>query len=108
MFSAFEGPPKIVRLHGRGDAFEVGDAEFDRLALHFTKLESTRSIVRVIVERIADSCGWAVPLCQHRCDQDTYVKATRGMTPEKAEEFHRTFNSKSIDGLPGFTRLKPV
>src|SRR5687767_12421226 len=28
MMCAFEGPPKIVRLHGRGEAIEPEDAEY--------------------------------------------------------------------------------
>ena len=28
MFCAFEGPPKIVRLHGRGSAVPVDDPRF--------------------------------------------------------------------------------
>lgn len=30
MFCAFEGPPRIVRLHGRGEAVLPGDDRFDR------------------------------------------------------------------------------
>src|SRR6478672_11686349 len=37
MFCAFEGPPKIVRLHGRGRAVLVGDPEFDELRSAFGK-----------------------------------------------------------------------
>src|SRR3954466_2702154 len=29
MFCAFAGPPKIIRLHGRGTPIEQGDAGFD-------------------------------------------------------------------------------
>ena len=29
MFCAFDGPPRIVRLYGRGEALQPGDADFD-------------------------------------------------------------------------------
>ena len=38
MFCAFAGPPKIVRLHGRGRAIYPGGAEFERLAPQFPPL----------------------------------------------------------------------
>ena len=31
MFCAFEGPPKIVRLHGRGTVHLPGDSEWEEL-----------------------------------------------------------------------------
>src|SRR5919198_1846626 len=31
MLCAFEGPPKILRLHGRGEALLAGDPRFDEL-----------------------------------------------------------------------------
>src|SRR6478736_4841228 len=68
MFCAFEGPPRIVRLHGRGRVVQLGDREFAKLfdELGFAEVDAAdaggRSIVRVDVERIADSCGYGVPL----------------------------------------------
>jgi len=59
MLCAFEGPPRIVRLHGRGEVLEPGVVDFpDATALP----EQHRTVIRVAVERIADSCGFGVPL----------------------------------------------
>ena len=60
MFCAFEGTPKIVRIHGRGTAVQAGDCRFDDLLRHFLPLEpsllaSARSIICVEVERISES-----------------------------------------------------
>src|SRR5262247_3610644 len=46
-FCAFEGPPKILRLYGRGEAIEAGHAEFAALVAHFPSYLGTRSVVRV-------------------------------------------------------------
>src|SRR6059058_5979870 len=35
LFCAFGGPPRILRLSGRGRAVEPGDEEWDRLVNHF-------------------------------------------------------------------------
>ena len=61
MFCAFEGPPKIVRFHGRGEVLEPGDADFASLLERFEPGPGVRSIIRVEIERIADSCGYGVP-----------------------------------------------
>src|SRR4029077_20801999 len=60
-FCAFEGPPKILRLYGRGDVIFPADAEFGALVAPFPAYVGTRSVVRVAVDRIADSCGYGVP-----------------------------------------------
>src|ERR671927_1414753 len=65
MLCAFDGPPRILRLHGRGEVVLAGDARFDELAEGLESLsidEARRAIVRVDVTRVADSCGYGVPL----------------------------------------------
>src|SRR2546428_12200363 len=58
MFCAFEGPPRIVRLHGRASVALPEDPAFNELAARFDPPEhAVRSVIRVEVERIADSCG---------------------------------------------------
>src|SRR3954449_11072374 len=68
MLCAFEGPPRIVRLHGRGEAVHSGDPRFGDLAGRCGFEEPPlgyRSIVVVDVTRIADSCGYGVPLMSY-------------------------------------------
>src|ERR1700689_1514459 len=43
MFCAFQGPPRILRLHGRGRVVEPHQKEFPDLATHFPKNEATRA-----------------------------------------------------------------
>src|SRR6059058_4032567 len=63
MLCAFEGPPRIVRLHGRGEVFQVGEPRYAELEgeLDFGGVaaaeDASRAIVVVDVDRIADSCG---------------------------------------------------
>ena len=72
MFCALEGAPRIVRLHGRGTAVEPGDAEFATLAGHFANAGDpmVRSIIRVDVTRISDSCGHGVPRFRYEGDRE--------------------------------------
>lgn len=103
MACAFEGPPKIVRLHGRGRAVLPADAEFAELRTHFPKTRDhgLRSIVVVDVDRIADSCGWSVPLMDFAGDRDVLDRAQERREPDYFDEYAATRNATSIDDLPG-------
>ena len=67
MLCAFEGPPRIVRFHGRGEAILPDDSRFAQLLEEAgfddpSLPEARRSIVVVDVTRVSDSCGYGVPL----------------------------------------------
>jgi hypothetical protein len=109
MFCAFEGPPRIVRLHGHGEVVPRGSDEFDELhaALGFDSPslpESSRAIVRVAVTRVASSCGYAVPLMSYEADRDhlrlSAAKWLRSDGPEAFDDYRGEHNAASIDGLP--------
>jgi hypothetical protein len=98
MFCAFDGPPRIVRLHGRASVLPPDD----ELAARFDPPEhAVRSVIRIDVDRIADSCGYGVPLMrfdgmrtQQAAWQDKMVRSG-GFDEYIAEK-----NAESIDGLP--------
>ena len=106
MFCAFDGPPKIVRLHGRGTAIEPSDARFASLAAHFPRSDefSVRSIIHVAVERVSDSCGYAVPRLKFERDRDQLDLWSERKGPDGIVEYQRTRNAESIDGIPALTR----
>ena len=74
MFCAFEGPPKIVRLYGRGAASSPATPSFAALAAHFPAVPGARSVIRVALERIADSCGYGVPRFRFEGERDQLVE----------------------------------
>jgi hypothetical protein len=112
MFCAFAGPPRIVRLHGRGTVAQIGTARFEELlamfdveALGQSGLGELRSVIEVEVTRVADSCGYGVPLMgfegrrpQGRAWADNRLR-THG--PNALMDYTRELNAESIDGLPG-------
>jgi hypothetical protein len=110
MFCAFEGPPRILRLHGRGEVVEPGDAAWEALASRLPSPPQARAIVRARVERIADSCGYGVPLYAFE-GQRTQLAA---WAERKGEAGLRAYveehGARSIDGLPGLRarRLAPT
>ena len=103
MFCAFDRPPIIVRLHGRGRVIEPESPEFPALASRFPTFESTRSIIAVDVTRISKSCGFGVPLLKYEGDRDQIFRWAQKKGPEGLEAYKREKNRRSIDGLPGLS-----
>ena len=106
MFCAFEGPAQIVRLHGHGEVLEAGEPEFDGLYPLFPPRDIARAIVRIDVQRVATSCGYAVPLMEYRRDRDVLDEYWERKSDELLE-YRRDRNARSLDGLPGLQR-EPV
>ena len=105
MFCAFEGPPNIVRLHGRGQVLLPGSTRFGDLAGRFADHPGRRAIIRVDVDRVSDSCGYAVPRMTLEADREQLVKWARKRGDEGLEEYRRARNARSIDGLPALDGL---
>lgn len=100
MFCAFEGPPKIIRLHGRGTVIEPGDEAFAAMLDLFEPRLGVRSILRVELDRITDSCGYGVPVLRYEAER-TQLPAWAERKGEAALlDYQRTKNSASVDGLP--------
>ena len=105
MLCAFEGPPRIVRLHGRGEVIEPEDLRFASLRGAFPESMNTRSIIVVHLERASDSCGFAVPQYRYEGQRKHLDEWAEKKGPEKLQAYRQTKNAHSIDGLPGLARL---
>jgi Pyridoxamine 5'-phosphate oxidase len=112
MFCAFAGPPRILRLHGRGEAILAGDERFDalqsRLQLENLSIdEAQRALIVVHVTRIADSCGYGVPLMTFEGMRPHHAasvaKKVRVNGADGYRERQRQRGATTIDGLPAFT-----
>jgi len=110
MLCAFEGPPRILRLHGRAEVIPASDRRFSELMelCGFAEPETPearRAIVLVEVVRIADSCGYGVPLMKHEGQRPHMelwaAKKVRVGGSEALLDYQREHNAYSIDGLPG-------
>jgi len=104
MMCAFEGPPRIFRFHGKGEVVLPSHRDFAALsALYNHDLLGVRSVIRIRLERISDSCGYGVPLYEFVEDR----KAMRNWCEKKGAGDIKTYvaknNAASIDGLPGLT-----
>jgi hypothetical protein len=123
MFCSFDSQPKVLRLYGTGRVVLPGEAEFTELATHFpaghtddspAHAEGTgasagasagdcpashRAIIVVEVDRIADSCGYAVPVMELKHERDLLVRWAGKKTAEELSAYRAEKNLVSIDGL---------
>jgi len=109
MLCAFAGPPRIVRLHGDAEVITAGDERFPALLARCAfdgpaVAEAQRSIVVLDVTRVADSCGYGVPLMSfegQRPHADLWAeKKLRSGGEQALLDYQREKNAASIDGLP--------
>jgi pyridoxamine 5'-phosphate oxidase-like protein len=89
MFCAFDGPPRIVRLHGRGEAVPTDDPG-----------DGVRSTIRVHVDRISDSCGFGVPLMEYVGERPQRAAWLANKGADGVRSYVGEKNATSIDGLP--------
>ena len=102
MFCAFQGPPNIVRLHGRGRFVTLYDEGFDELAALFPETRGARAVIVVEVDRVSDSCGYGVPLMTLEGERDLLPPYMERKGVEGQADYRRLKNRTSIDGLPAF------
>jgi len=100
MFCSFAGPPKIVRLHGTGEAV-AGGPDHERLRALFPDHPGARAVVRVGLTRVSDSCGYAIPRYDYAGERDALIRWAESKGAEGLARYRRENNARSLDGLPG-------
>jgi len=95
MFCALNGPPKVVRLHGKASALSLKSP----LRGHFPERVGARAIIDVEVTRVSDSCGYGVPKFGRPEAREALEMRTR-KKGEGLAAYRREKNARSIDGLP--------
>jgi hypothetical protein len=107
MFCSFDHTAKIVRLYGTGHVVLPGGTQWDELAAHFPRTSggrvsygNERSIIVVDVERIADSCGYAVPEMELTRERDVLDRWAQKKSAADIAAYRAEKNAVSIDGLP--------
>ncbi|GLB41255.1 putative pfam:Pyridox_oxidase [Lyophyllum shimeji] len=122
LFNAFEGPPRILRLYGKGRVYEFGTPEYEALLPPEKRQPGSRSIIMIDVFKVGTSCGYAVPFYEYKAERnrlhafsharelvDIDAEKARDMSscsvpprPEKGlKQYWFARNATSLDGLPG-------
>ena len=106
MFCSFERETKILRLYGTGRIVLPDSPEWEKLAGRFpatgygSNQASRRAIIVVDLDRIADSCGYAVPVMELTRERDVLVRHDEKKSAGQLAAYRAEKNAVSIDGLP--------
>ena len=103
MFCAFDGPPNILRLYGRGEVLRRSSRAYSELlksAFGGVEPAGARQIVSLDVDLVLTSCGYGTPLFAYRGERPSLDNWARSKGEEGLEAYWREKNVVSIDGLP--------
>jgi len=101
MMCAFEGPPQIIRFHGKGRVLQKGSTDYDAQISHFEEYPGARAIIIIDVDRISDSCGYSVPYYDYKGERDVLLKWAKNKGDDGVSDYQANNNRKSLDGLKG-------
>jgi hypothetical protein len=98
MFCAFDGPPRIVRLHGQAS---VLPATHELVSRFEAPEHGVRSLIHVEIDRISDSCGYGVPQMRFESTRPQQAAWQAKMVRNGGfDAYIAEKNASSIDGLP--------
>lgn len=100
MLCAFEGPPRILRLHGVGRCVVPGEPRFEELMPRFAPQPGVRAIIEVQLTRISTSCGMGVPTMTYIGPRRQLPEWCAAKGPAGLAEYRQAKNRHSIDGMP--------
>lgn len=100
MFCAVEGPPRIVRVQGSGSVVTMHEPGYAEMAAQFPNHRGARAVIVLDVDRVADSCGYSVPLYEYVGQRTKLDEWAASMTAAELVEYRAKKNARSIDGLP--------
>ncbi|KAK5635723.1 hypothetical protein RRF57_011435 [Xylaria bambusicola] len=114
VFNAFEGPPRILRLWGKGRVLEFGTPAFEEIVAreNIKTMPGTRSVIVVDIHQVGTSCGYQVPFFsfvdyRRVLEEHFKKKADRydsGKEEDSMDRYWALKNAYSMDGLPGMRR----
>jgi len=100
MFCAFEGPPNILRLYGRGTVILPGTSEWEELYPLFPPIPGARQMIAVDFDTVQTSCGFSIPFMTYEKERDTLRKWAAHQGDDGLTEYWKQKNVQSLDGLP--------
>ena len=90
-----------MRFSGQGEVVWPNDDRFADLEARFPDTPAVRSIIRIDVARVSDSCGYGVPLMELKGDRRALDGWAKNKTQTDFDEYQALKNAVSIDGLAG-------
>ena len=100
MLCAFEGPPRILRMYGRGRVHPLGSPRYEELIDRFEPIVGARAIVELAIDRVQTSCGYSIPFMDYREERPTLQQWAARKGDDGLREYWAAKNTTSVDGLP--------
>ena len=101
MWCAFDGPPNIVRLFGKGRTVLPSDPEWTELRPLFADgYINVRQIIVADIHKTMTSCGYGVPFMEYLGERDTMERWAETKGEEELIAYQCEKNTTSLDGLP--------
>lgn len=100
MFCAFEGPPNILRLYGKGYTVLPNDDEWNEYAAMFEIPLAIRQFIVADIYKVQTSCGFSVPYYEYLGDRDHAIKWAETKGSDGLQQYIKDKNYISLDGLP--------
>ena len=102
LWCSFGANPRIVRAYGRGDFIYPDDPDFEQFNAYLPYYHGLRSVIRVSVDRVADSCGFGVPEMTLVGQRSRLSEWAERRTADEIQQYMSKNNTVSIDGLPAW------
>ena len=106
MFCAFQGPPNILRLYGKGTAVLPGTSLWEQYAHNFNVSPNARQIILAEIDLVGTSCGYGVPLYEYAGERKIMFDWAEKKGEAGLSKYIQEKNLKSLDGLPTDYALK--
>ncbi|MGW6237681.1 pyridoxamine 5'-phosphate oxidase family protein [Streptomyces sp. NPDC055094] len=112
MWCAFTGPPKVLRVHGRGEPVFRDDPRWSEYIRLFADADGpgARAIIVIHAERVSDACGFAVPFMDYREERTQHAEHFGRKTDEEFAAYcaKKDHVGVSVDGLPALPLPLPA
>ncbi|MEV1050468.1 pyridoxamine 5'-phosphate oxidase family protein [Streptomyces sp. NPDC059017] len=112
MWCAFSGAPKVLRVHGEGEAVFRDDPRWAGYLAHFRDADGdgARAVIVVRARRIGDACGFAVPFMDYREERTQHAEHLARKTDEEFAAYceKKPHVGVSLDGLPALPLPLPA
>ena len=82
--------------------------QYARVRPLFPADPSARAIIVISIDRIADSCGFGVPLYRFEGERPQLAAWVDRKGEDGLREYQLKKNARSIDGLPAVTWVQPA
>jgi hypothetical protein len=100
MFCDFVDKPKILRLYGQAEIYHPYDKEYHNYIDLFDKSPGSRQIIKMEVNLVQESCGFAVPIMEYKYDRSILVDWAENKGEEGIRNYWQEKNTKSLDEFP--------